>query len=100
MTTDGFPPYCYSNSVATPVLQAGVKIVNRRGLVVAPEIRLEVINTSLRVGVTVGWARFKRTSGRGRAPGCGRPARKLQLHAPRDGARRNTRQPSWVGQPD
>jgi hypothetical protein len=64
MTTDGFPPNCYSDSVATPVLQAGVKFVNRRGLVVAPEIRLEVINTSLRVGVNVGWARFKRASGR------------------------------------
>ncbi len=48
------PHSCVPHSGASLLLQAGVKIVNRRGLLIAPEVRLD--EASSRFGMSVGWA--------------------------------------------
>ncbi len=54
------PPWCFTETSVWPVLQVGAKVINtRNGLVIGPDLRLE--GFSLRVGLNVGWASFKRT---------------------------------------
>ena len=50
---------CFSGSEDSPILQVGLKIIGNRGLLVATEVRFEVIQ--LRVGISVGWTWSKGT---------------------------------------